>query len=405
MARHARILTGFALLAGVALGPAARAQVSDDVVKIGVLTDLSSVYSATTGPGSVLAAEMAAEDFGGTVAGKPIKVISADHQNKTDVGASIARRWVDQEQVDVIADVPTSSIALAVQQITKERNKVFLISGGGSSELSGAACTPTAIQWTYDSYALSKVTAKALVEQGKKSWFFVTADYTFGKTLEQDASDEIKRDGGNVLGSARHPLATPDFSSFLLQAQSSGAQVIGLANAGGDAANAIKQASEFGLMGGQQTMASLLIDVEDLHGLGLKTAQGLYLASAWYWDQDDQSRAFANRFKAKLGYMPGFIQAGVYSAVTHYLNAVKATGTDEAGAVVAKMKATPVNDLFARNGHIRADNRMAHDMYLMRVKTPAESKGEWDILQVIETVPGEESVRPLAESKCPLVKK
>ena len=386
-------------------GQTAAAQISDGVVKIGVLTDLSSLYSATTGPGSVYAAELAAQDFGGKVLGMPITVLSADHQNKTDVGASIARRWVDQEQVDVIADVPTSSIALAVEEITKEKNRVFLISGGGSSELTGSACSPTAIQWTYDTYSLSKVTAKALVEQGKKSWFFLTADYTFGKTLQADAAAEIKKDGGTVLGEVRHPLATPDFSSFLLQAQASKAQVVGLANAGGDAANAIKQAGEFGITAGGQTLAAMLIDVEDLHGIGLKTAQGLYMASAWYWDQDEKSRAFAQRFKAKLGYMPGFIQAGVYSAVTDYLDAVKAAGTDEAKAVVARMKATPVNDMFATNGHVRADGRMAHDMYLMQVKTPAESKNEWDILKVVATIPGDESVRPLSESKCPLVAK
>ena len=289
----------YAALLGSACGAdPARAQdaaISDDVVKIGVLTDLSSLYSATTGPGSVYAAELAAEDYGGKVLGKPITVLSADHQNKTDVGASIARRWIDQEQVDVIADVPTSSIALAVEEITKEKNRVFLISGGGSSELTGSACSPTAIQWTYDTYSLSKVTAKALVEQGKKSWFFLTADYTFGKTLEADAAAEIKKDGGTVLGDVRHPLATPDFSSFLLQAQASKSQVVGLANAGGDAANAIKQAGEFGITAGGQTLAAMLIDVEDLHGIGLKTAQGLYMASAWYWDQDDKSRAFAQR--------------------------------------------------------------------------------------------------------------
>jgi len=404
MKRMTRSAVAAGLLAGLCATGAAEAQVSDDVVKIGVLTDMSSVYSANTGSGSVEAAKMAIEDFGGTVAGKKIELVSADHQNKTDVGAGIARRWFDEDKVDTIVDVPTSSIALAVQQLAKERNKLFLISGGGSSELSNSACSPTGIQWTYDSYGQAKVTADAIVKQGYKKWFFVTADYAFGQTLEHDTATEVQKIGGTVLGTVRHPLNTADFSSFLLQAQGSKAEVIALANAGEDSANAVKQAGEFGLIAGGQQVAALLIDINDVKSIGQKNAQGLLLASSWYWDLNDKTRAFAQRFLERHKTMPGFIHAGVYSAITNYLTAIQATGTDEAKAVVAKMKATPINDLFATNGHIREDGRMVHDMYLMRVKKPAESKGEWDLLSLVDTVPGDQAFRPLADSACPLVK-
>ncbi|HWK44257.1 MAG TPA: ABC transporter substrate-binding protein [Stellaceae bacterium] len=400
------LLWGVLLLGGIgtlALTPAAMAQVSPDGLKIGVLTDMSSVYSMDTGPGSLLAARMAVEDFGGKVLGKPIQVLSANHQNKTDVGAAIARQWLDQDQVAAIVDLPTSPIALAVQQLARERNRVLLMSGTGSSELTGPACSPTGIQWTYDTYGQASVAADGIVSRGGKSWFFVTADYAFGHAFERDATASVKRLGGTVVGGVRHPLNTPDFSSFLLQAQASKAQVVALANAGGDTATAIKQAAEFGLIAGGQQVAALLTDANEIKAIGLKTAEGLMLASAWYWDLNDQTRAFANRFLARQKAMPSAIQAGVYSVVTNYLKAVQATGTAEAKAVVAKMRATPVNDMFTTNGHLREDGRMVHDMYLMRVKKPEESKNEWDLFTLVATVPGDKAFRPLKEGGCPLV--
>jgi branched-chain amino acid transport system substrate-binding protein len=386
------------------MATAAQAQISDDVVKIGVLSDMSSIYADSTGQGSVIAAEMAVADFGGSVLGKKIEVVSADHLNKPDVGANVARTWIDNEKVDVIADVPTSSVALAVQQLTKEKNRVFLISGGGSSDLTGKACSPTGIHWSYDTYALSRVAGSAVVKRGNDTWFFITADYAFGHALERDASEVVTQSGGKVLGSVRAPFGTSDFSSFLLQAQTSKAKAVGLANAGGDTQTAVKQASEFGLPQSGQTLVALLINVADVHSLGLQAAQGLLLTDGFYWDQDDASRAWSKRFHEKRGLMPTMYHAGVYSAITHYLNAIKAIGTDEAKAVVAKMKATPINDFFAKNGHIREDGRMIHDMYLMQVKKPSESKGEWDLYTKLATVPGEEAFRPLDQGGCPFVK-
>jgi len=338
------------------------------------------------------------------VKGKPIGVMGADHQNKPDVGSNIARQWYDTGKVDAIVDVPTSSIALAVQQITREKNKVFLMSGPGASDLTGAACSPNGIHWTYDTYALSQVGGKAMVARGEDSWFFITADYAFGHALERDAADVVKANKGKVLGAVRAPLNTNDFSSFLLQAQASKAKVIGLANAGGDTQNAIKQAAEFGLQKNGQKLVALLFNITDAHSLGLATAQGMILTEGFYWDMDDASRAFSKRFLERAGHMPTMIQAGVYSAVTHYLKAVDAAGTDEAKAVIARMKATPISDFFARNGHIREDGRMVHDMYLVQAKTPGESKGEWDLYKILATVPGDQAYRPLAEGGCPLVK-
>jgi len=382
----------------------AKAQISDDVVKIGVLTDMNSLYSDATGTGSLIAAQMASEDFGGKVKGKPIEVIGADHQNKPDVGSNIARQWYDTGKVDAIVDVPTSSIALAVQQITREKNKVFLMSGPGASDLTGSACSPNGIHWTYDTYALSKVGGKAMVERGEDTWFFVTADYAFGHALERDAADVVKANRGKVLGAVRAPLNTNDFSSFLLQAQASRAKVIALANAGGDTQNAIKQAAEFGILQRGQKLLALLFNITDAHSLGLATAQGMILTEGFYWDMDDASRAFSKRFQERAGHMPTMIQAGVYSAVTHYLKAIDALGTDEGKAVVDKMKAMPIHDFFAKNGHIRADGRMVHDMYLVQVKTPSESKGDWDVYKILATIPGDEAHRPMSEGGCPLVK-
>ncbi|HET7594282.1 MAG TPA: ABC transporter substrate-binding protein [Stellaceae bacterium] len=381
----------------------AQAQVSDGVVKLGVLNDMSSLYSDATGKGSLVAAQMAVQDFGGKVLGKPIEVVAADHQNKPDIGANIARQWYDQEQVDAIVDVPTSSVALAIQQISKDKDRVFLMSGPGSSDLTGPACSPTGVHWTYDTYALSHVAGKAMVERGEDTWFFITADYAFGHALERDASDVVKASGGKVLGSVRHPLNTQDFSSFLLQAQASGAKVIGLANAGGDTQTAIKQAAEFGLQKGGQKLLALLVQITDTHSLGLQTAQGMILTDGFYWDHDDGARKFSKRFFAQMQHMPTMIHAGVYSEVTHYLKAVQAAGTDEAKAVVAKMRALPIDDFFAHNGKLREDGRMVHDMYLMQVKTPAESKSEWDVYKILATVPGDQAYRPLDQGGCPLI--
>lgn len=394
-----------AILAASLWATAGYAQISNDAVRIGVLSDMSSLYAESTGKGSLIAAQMAVADFGGTVAGKPIEVIGADHQNKPDIGASIARQWYDQDKVDAIVDVPTSSVALAVQQVTREKDKVFLMSGPGSSDLTGTQCSPNGIMWTYDTYALSKVAGTAMVQRGAKAWFFVTADYAFGDALQRDAAAVVKTAGGTVLGSVRHPLNTQDFSSYLLQAQASKAQVVALADAGGDTQTAIKQAAEFGLQQGGQQLIALLFQITDVHAVGLQAAQGMIMTEGFIWDRDDQTRAFSKRFLDKAGHMPTMIQAGVYSVVGHYLKAIQAIGTDAAKAVIAQMKATPVNDLFAHNGHIREDGRMVHDMYLVQVKTPAESKGEWDLYKVLATVPGDQAYRPLADGGCPLVKK
>ena len=392
-----------AALVALALSSGAEAQISDGVVKLGVLSDMSSLYSDATGKGSLVAAQMAVKDFGGKVLGKPIEVVSADHQNKPDIGANIARQWYDQEQVDTIVDVPTSSVALAIQQISKDKDRVFLMSGPGSSDLTGPACSPTGVHWTYDTYALSHVAGKAMVERGENTWFFITADYAFGHALERDATDVVKASGGKVLGSVRHPLNTQDFSSFLLQAQASGAKVVALANAGGDTQNAIKQAAEFGLQKSGQKLLALLIQVTDIHSLGLQTAQGMILTEGFYWDHDEAARKFAQRFLEQMHFMPTMIQAGVYSEVTHYLKAIQAAGTDEAKAVVAKMRALPIDDFFAHNAKLRQDGRMVHDMYLMQVKTPAESKGAWDLYKILATVPGEQAYRPVDQGGCPLI--
>jgi branched-chain amino acid transport system substrate-binding protein len=385
-------------------GGAANAQISDDVVKIGVLTDMSSLYSDATGKGSLVAVQMAVADYGGKVKGKPVEVVSADHQNKADIGLAIARNWYDNEKVDAIFDVPTSSVALPISALTREKNRIHINSGGGSSDITGPACSPNTVHWTYDTYALSSVAGKAMVQRGEDTWFFITADYAFGMALERDAANVVKENGGKVLGDVRHPLNSSDFSSFLLQAQASKAKVVALANAGGDTTNALKQAAEFGLMKGGQKLIALLLEITDVHAIGLKDAQGLIMTDAFYWDRDDEARAFSNRFLEKVGHMPTMIQAGLYSATMHYLKAIDATGTDEAPKVMAQMRATPVNDFFAKNGKIRIDGRMIHDMYLFEVKKPAESKGEWDLYKLIATVPADEAFRPLDKGGCPLVK-
>jgi branched-chain amino acid transport system substrate-binding protein len=391
-------------LALAAFGGAAHAQgISDDVVKIGVLTDMSSLYADATGKGSLAAVQMAVEDYGGKVKGKPVEVISADHQNKPDVGVNIARNWYDNEKVDAIFDVPTSSVALPVSALTREKNKININSGGGSSDITGPACSPNTVHWTYDTYALSNVAGKAMVKRGENTWFFITADYAFGMALERDAANIVKESGGTVLGDVRHPLNNSDFSSFLLQAQASKAKVVALANAGGDTQNALKQAAEFGITPNQK-MIALLQEITDTHSLGIKATQGLIVTDGFYWDMNDETRAFSKRFYDRVGHMPTMIQAGLYSATMHYLKAIEAIGTDEAPKVMAQMRATPINDFFAHGGKIRIDGRMVHDMYLFEVKKPEESKGEWDLYKLIATVPGDEAFRPLDKGGCPLVK-
>ncbi|MSP87298.1 MAG: ABC transporter substrate-binding protein [Alphaproteobacteria bacterium] len=384
----------------------AQAQMSDGGIKIGVLSDMSSLYTDLSGAGSVLAARMAVEDSG--IAGRSIKVeiVSADHQNKADVGSNTARQWYDVDKVDVIVDTPNSGVALAVNEISREKNKVFLVSGAASSDLTGSKCSPNTIHWTYDTWALANGTGNAIVKTGGDSWYFLTADYAFGHALERDTEAVVLKNGGKVNGKVRHPLNNADFSSFLLQAQASKAKIIGLANAGGDTTNAIKQAAEFGIVKGGQNLAGLLVFLTDVHGLGLPTAQGLIFTEAWYWDMNDANRAFAKKFSAaNRGIHPTMIHAGVYSAVTHYLKSVEALKSDADGkAVVARMKATPTEDTLFGKGTIRADGRKIHDMYLFEVKAPAESKAPWDYYKLRATIPAADAFRPVADGNCPLTK-
>ena len=387
-----------------ALASGAFAQVSGDVVKVGVLNDRSGLYSDLSGEGSVVAARMAVEDFGGTVLGSPIEIISADHQNQPDVGASVAREWFDVQGVDMIADVPTSSVALAVQEIAREKNKIFMDSGAGSTALTNDQCSPTGFHWTYDTYALAVGTGRAVVQEGGDSWFFITADYEFGHSLEENTARVVEEQGGQVLGKVRHPLSSSDFSSYLLQAQGSGAEVIGLANAGADTTNAIKQANEFGITQGGQQLAGLLLFITDINSLGLETVQDLVLTTGFYWDRNDETRAWSERFFERHGAMPTMVHAGVYSAVLHYLEAVEAAGTDEADPVAQNIRDMPVDDgILTDSGTVRADGRMVHDMYLARVKAPAESEGAWDYYDIVSTIPGDEAFLPLDESTCSLV--
>jgi branched-chain amino acid transport system substrate-binding protein len=400
--KHLLSLSALALALGCG---AAQAQVTDGVVKIGVMTDMAGLYSDISGPGSVVAARMAAEDSGVAAKGIKVEILGADHQNKPDVGSNIVRRWIDVDNVDVIVDVPTSSIGLAVSEIVKAKNKVFLVSGAATSDLTGKACSPNTVHWTYDTWALANGTGKAVVQTGGKTWFFVTADYAFGYALERDTAAVVEANGGKVLGAVRHPFPGTDFSSFLLQAQPSKAQVIAFANAGGDTINSIKQAAEFGLVEGGQMLAGLLVFVNDVHALGLRTAQGLIFTESFYWDRNDASRAFAKRFAPQSkGNMPSMVQAGVYGAVLHYLKAVAALQSDADGrAVVAKMKDTPTDDPLFGKGTIRADGRKIHDMYLLEVKKPEESKGSWDYMKIRATIPAAEAFRPLKDGGCPLV--
>jgi branched-chain amino acid transport system substrate-binding protein len=400
MRHHALVLAASA--AAIALTPfAAMAQeISDDVVKIGILNDQSGVYADFGGKWSVEAAKMAVEDFGGTVLGKPIEIVDADHQNKADIASNIAREWYDVQKVDAIMELTTSSVALAVQGLSKEKGKIDIVTGAASTELTGKQCSPYGFHWAYDTHALAVGTGGALVKAGGDSWFFLTADYAFGYSLEQQTGDFVKANGGTVLGAVRHPLATTDYSSFLLQAQASGAKVVGFANAGLDTANAIKQAAEFGIVAGGQQLAALLFTLAEVHGLGLEAANGINLTEGWYWDQNDENRAFGEKFFARTQRMPNTIQVGTYSAVLQYLKAIDAAKTDETKAVAAKLHEMPVSDAFTKTGKVQANGRMAYDMYLFQVKTPAESTKPFDYFKEIATVPAADAYLSVEDSGC-----
>jgi branched-chain amino acid transport system substrate-binding protein len=379
-------------------------KISDDVVKLGLIMDMSGPFSDITGPGSVAAAQMAVEDFGGKVLGKPIEVLSADHQNKADIAAAKAREWFDANQLDAIVDVTASAPALAVMDVAKTKNKIVMLSGPGALRITNEACGPTVVHYAYDTYSLARGTGMATVKQGYDTWFFVTADYAFGHELEKDTREVVVENGGKVLGSVRVPINNADFSSFLLQAQASRAKAIGLANSGADTINSIKQAAEFGLPQGGQKLAGLQIYINDVHTLGLQAAQGMLLTEGFYWDLSDETRAWSRRYFDRMKKMPNHSHAGVYSSVMHYLKAIETAGTDESGAVMRAMRNTPINDFFARNGRIREDGRMVHDMYLFEVKKPSDSAGPWDLYKLVQTVPGESAFQPLEKSRCPLVK-
>jgi branched-chain amino acid transport system substrate-binding protein len=397
-----RLVLVSALLASCLSAHDARAQISDDVVRIGVLNDQSGLYADLGGPGSVVAARMAVEDFGGTVLGKPVEIVYADHQNKSDVGAAIAREWFEVGKVDMVIGFDHSAVALAVEQLAAEKGRIAIAGAVGSTAFTGKSCTPTEASWIYDSYALTTSLAKAIVAEGRDTWFFITVDYAFGHSLEADASAAVKAAGGKILGSVRHPLNTADFSSYLLQAQASGAKVVAFANGGGDMVNATKQANEFGLTK-NQTIVSLLVFISDVHSMQLRAAQGLKFVTAFYWDRDEETRIWSKRFFERQGRMPTMPQAAVYSAIRHYLGAIAAAGTDEAKAVMAKMRERPVNDFYVKNGRLREDGRLVHDMYFAQVKKPSESSRPWDYYKILATIPGDQAFRSMAEGGCPLV--
>lgn len=401
--RVMQFVAGVAILGLSVLANAAG--ISNGVVKIGVLTDMSGVYSAIGGEGSVTAAKMAIADFGGKVLGKPIEIVSADHQNKADIASTKAREWADNGHVDMITGLLNSGCALAVWKIGQEKKMITISTGAGSTALTNKDCSPYGIHYVYDTYSLPKVAGSAIVKHGGKTWFFLTADYAFGHSLEENTAAFVKADGGKVLGQVLHPLATSDFSSYLLQAQSSGAKVIGLANAGGDFINSVKQAREFGIVQGGQTIAGMLVFLSDVKSLGLDVAQGMEFATAFYWDRNDASRTWSKRYFAKTGAMPTMDQAGVYSATMNYLKAIKKAGTDNPDAVMKTLRGMKIDDFFSVNGHLREDGTMVHDMFLVEVKKPSESKGPWDLLKVIKEVPGDQAFMPMSEGTCPLVKK
>jgi branched-chain amino acid transport system substrate-binding protein len=397
------LMSAAVFAAATVASPAAFAEISDNKVKIGILNDQSGVYADFGGKWSVEAAKMAVEDFGGTVQGATIEIISADHQNKPDIASNIARQWYDTEQVDAIMELTTSSVALAVQGISAEKKKINIVTGAATTDLTGKACSPYGFHWAYDTHSLAVGTGGALTREGGDTWYFLTVDYAFGHSLEQQTSNFVKAQGGQVLGAVRHPLGTTDYSSFLLQAQASGAKVIGLANAGLDTSNSIKQAAEFGIVAGGQRLAALLFTLAEVHGLGLETAQGITLTEGFYWDRDDESRAFGKKYMERTGRMPNMVQAGTYSAVTQYLKAIDKAGTDETEAVAGQLHEMPVDDLFGRGGKVGPNGRMIHDMYLLEVKKPSESKEPWDYFKVLATIPGDEAFIKPEESGCALV--
>lgn len=385
---------------------AQQSKISDDVVRIGVLTDMSGTFSDFAGKGAVEAVKMAVEDFGGKVDGKPIEVIFADHLNKADVAAATAREWIDEKKVDLITDISGSATALATIKIAGDKKRIAIVTGGGTTRITNEDCTPYSLHYNHDTAALANVAGKYIVKQGGTSWYFLTADYSFGYSLQADTTAVVTANGGKVIGAIKHPFNTSDFSSYLVQAQSSGAKVIGLANAGSDTINSIKTAAEFGMLSsGKQKFAGLLVFINDVHALGLKTAQGLYVTEGFYWDLNDETRKWSERFYKRVGKMPSAIQAADYSSTIQYLNAVKATGTDDAATVMKKMKETPVNDFYTKNGKIRADGLLVHDMYLMQVKTPAESKKPWDYYNVRAVVPGDEAYPALEKGTCAFARK
>ncbi len=396
-------LLASALVFVTAIGAAA-AGAEDGVLRVGIITDMSGQYSDGNGSGSVIAAQMAAEEIGGSVAGRKIEIISGDHQNKADIASAIVREWIDTKHVDVVAEGVNSADAQAVMNVTRERNKPFLISGAGSSDITGKNCTPTSIQWTYDTYASSNATAKAVVQRGGKTWFFLTADYSFGHALERDASKAVVAAGGKVLGAVRHPFNTSDMSSFLLQAQAAKPDIVGLANAGSDFRNAVAQADEFGIRAGGAKIVALQVTLTDVPALGLEHAHDLLFTDSFYWDRTPETRAFAEVFYKRHGAMPTSYQAGVNSALRHYFKAVAATNSTDTATVIDWMREHPVDDFFAHGGKIREDGRMVHDMYLMRIKKPEESKSKWDLYEYLVTVPGDQAFRPMAEGGCPYLK-
>jgi branched-chain amino acid transport system substrate-binding protein len=397
--------TAAAVLVSSMIAGAAQAEISNDEIRIGYLADMSGTYRDLSGPGGLEALKMAIEDFGGSVDGKKIVTFNADDLNKPDVGANTVRQWIDERNVDMVTGMVASSVVLAASKVVEQGGKLALISGAAASSITNEFCSPNHIHWTYDTFALANGTANAVLKDGGKSWFILTADYAFGHAMEADIKKVVEAEGGSVVGTVRHPFPSSDFSSYILQAQGSGADVVALANAGADTVNSLKTASEFGVTQSGQRLAGMVVFLNDIHAMGLEVTQGLMLTTGWYWDMNEEARAWAKRYEERMGSMPTMVHAGIYSAATHYLNAVKETGSDDTATVRAQMAKTPVNDMFAKNGTIREDGRMVHDMYLVQVKTPAESKGEWDLYKVVSTIPGDEAFRPLSESQCKLVTK
>lgn len=389
-------------LSAALIASTAQAEISDNEIRIGYLADMSGPYRDLAGPGGLEALRMAVEEFGGTIHGASIEVFSADDRNSADVGANSVREWIDQRNVDMVGGLVASSVTIAATRLLTEHDKIGMVSGAAALSVTNEHCGPNHIQWVYDTHAMSNGTARAIVEEGGDSWFIVSADYAFGHSLEAEVTNVVTEMGGEVIGSVSHPLNSNDFSSFILQAQGSGAQIIGLANAGADTVNAISTAGQFGLTESGQTLAGLMVFLNDIHALGLETTQGMQLTTGWYWDMSDESREWAQRYHERVGSMPTMVQAGIYSSTMHYLNAIKATGTDDAASVRAWMGETPVNDMFTSNGVIREDGRMVHDMYLVEVKSPAESEGEWDLYRVLRTIPGDQAFQSLENGSCEL---